>query len=150
MEIQEKEIHKLVNQYVKASEWHAYSDVNDPGMTPSVYNKKSLRQHNLYLKIFHIGRPGVVALHRLLDHESPAVRLETAIYLIPKFTDKCLQIYQDLMQLENPEDDLGIKRVKWSAKHWYNAWNEYHKSIRETDPLWEQYYADDDFSDLQK
>lgn len=141
----DKKIQKTIDQYVEVCDWLMFNRPEYLEVKVSVFNRKSDRRSELFSRLFNMGRPGIQALYELLDHGTPGARLMTAVYLIARFTDKCLATFESLKHLPNPENDRGIAKVIWGADHWSDTWKTYGRCIANIDPLWEK-YKDEDFS----
>jgi len=148
MTTHDKKIQKLIDKYVELSNWIRCHHFDHLNVKASDHNRKMRKQTDTYLELFHMGKPGIKVLYDLLEHPSPYVRLDTAIFLIPRFTEKCLKIYEELMNLDNPAQGKDIEQVKIAAELNNNRWKECGFSLSDMDPLWEQ-YKDEDFSDFE-
>jgi len=130
MTTNDKKIQKLIDKYVELSNWFGCHHADDLSVRTSDYNRKHRKRTSIYLELFHMGKPGIKILYELLEHPSPHVRLKTAAYLIPRFTEKCLKVYEDIMNLDNPTQSKDIEQVKISAELNNNRWKECGFSLR--------------------
>lgn len=144
----DKKIQKTVEQYSELCDWLQYNLPQYLEIKPSEYNRKDNRRSDLFSRLFNMGRPGIHALYELLDHGTPATQLMTAVYLIARFTDKCLATMESLKHIPNPDENRGIARVIRDADYWIDTWHTYGRCIYNIDPLWEK-YKDEDFSDFE-
>ena len=144
----DKKIQKTIEQYSGLCDWLSYNRPDFLEIKPSEYNRKDNRQTELYMRLFNMGRPGIQALYELLDRGTPATKMMTALYLIARFTDKCLATLESLKHIPNPDNNRGIAYVIWAADHWIKGWHQYGYGLYDIDPLWEK-YKDEDFSDFE-
>ena len=144
----DKKIQKTIDQYTELCDWLTNNRPDYLEVKVSVINRKDTRRDELFFRLFNMGRPGIQALYELLDHGTPAARLEVAVCLIARFTNKCLATLESLKQLQNLENDRGIAYVIWGADHWLKSWQKYGRCLANIDPLWEK-YKDEDFSDFE-